>query len=160
MLVVVLALAVPTTVMANKKLYKANISTANELHQVVGSSARGAGVFNSNPDGTVHFQIQIRNLSGQPTAVHLHASADTSQNAPARVTLCGSGPTPPVFATCTLDANSNTLTLIGDFDSSHFAGSGITGAQLQAALDGSLVYVNAHTELNPAGEARGQLIPQ
>ncbi|MCC6456181.1 MAG: CHRD domain-containing protein [Caldilineaceae bacterium] len=156
--VIVLALALPTTVLANKKLYKANISAGNELHEVVGSSARGSGVFNPSPDGTFHFTLQIRNLSGQVTGLHLHAPATTEQTAGVVLTLCG-GPAPAVLGSCPpLDSN-NSLVLSGSFNSSYLQ-PGVTGAQMQQWLDDGLVYINAHTALNPAGEARGQLIPQ
>lgn len=158
MLVVVLALAVPTTVMANKKIYRANLSADNELHEVIDSTARGTGVFNSNPDGSIHFQIQIRNLSGPVTAMHLHAPATEDGTASPVVTLCG-GPAPAVLGSCPPLDSSNSLLVSGSFNTSYFQ-PGVTGAQMQNWLESSLVYVNAHTALNPAGEARGQLIPQ
>jgi hypothetical protein len=158
MLVVVLALAVPTTVMANKKLYKASITTGAELHEVVGSSAKGSAVFNHSPDGSIHFVLQIRNLSGPASGVHLHAPATTEQNAGVVVTLCG-GPAPAVLGACPPLDSSGSLILEGNFNSSYLQ-PGVTGALMQGWLDDGLVYVNAHTALNPAGEARGQLIPQ
>lgn len=155
---IVLALmlvALPTaTVLANKQAWKAAIATTNELHTVFGSSARGTGNFGTNPDGSLHFIISIRGLSGDPTGAHLHAPADTTQTAGVVVTLCGAGPGVPVLGACTLV--DGVLTIEGDITGGNLNGMG-GGAFFNNLRDG-LVYFNVHTVANPAGEARGQLV--
>lgn len=155
---IVLALmliALPTaTVLANKQAWKAAIATTNELHEVVQSSARGTGNFGTNPDGSLHFIISVRGLTGVPTGAHLHAPADTTQNAGVVVTLCGAGPGTAVLGACTLV--DGVLTIEGDISGGNLNGMG-GGAFFNNLRDG-LVYFNVHTALNPAGEARGQLI--
>ena len=92
-LLALLLVALPTsTVLANKQVWKAQINTANEVHQVVDSNAKGSGVFSHNPDGSLHFLLVVRGLSGAPTGAHLHAPAGSGENAAVVVTLCGSGP--------------------------------------------------------------------
>jgi len=150
--------ALPTTAFANKKIYKARLSTGAELHEVVGSNASGSMALGTNPNGTLHFMLSVRNLSGSVTGAHIHAPADVDENAGIAITLCGNGPTPAVFPTCnTVDGS---LVLSGDFNGSFLMGSGMSAAEFFNALDNGLAYVNVHTALNPAGEARGQLIGQ
>ena len=149
-----LILALPTTVLANKRLWKASLSSANELHEVVGSSARGSATFATFPDGGIHFMLNVRGLSGPATGAHLHAPATESENASVVVTLCGN-PTPGAVATCTTDADGN-MFIEGSISSSLLRG--ITAATFFSYLEDGLVYVNVHTALNPAGETRGQLI--
>lgn len=150
--------ALPTTAFASKKLYKARLTTGAELHDVIDSRASGSMVLSTNQDGTMRFMLSVRNLSGNATSAHIHAPADVDQNAGAVITLCGSGPTPAIFATC--DTVDGSLVLSGDFNGSFLMGSGMTAAEFFSALSNGLAYVNVHTSLNPAGETRGQLIEQ
>lgn len=154
--VLMLLMALPTAAMARKKIYQTRLSYANELHEVVGSTAAGAGNVILRPDGT-YFLIQVWGLSGAPTAAHLHAPADASQNASPVVTLCG-GPSPAVLTTCPFNSSDGTMVLEGVIRGGHLRG--ITGAQFNNWLQSGLIYINVHTALNPAGEARGQLEPQ
>jgi len=150
-----LLVAIPTTtVLANKQAWKAAISYSNELHQVVDSTAKGTGNFGTNPDGSVHFIITVRGLSGTPTGAHLHAPADATQDAGVVVTLCGGGPGTAVLGACTVV--DGVMTLEGDIMGSNL--NGIGGGVFFNYLRDGLVYFNVHTELNPSGEARGQLI--
>ncbi len=158
LLVALLVVAIPTTtVLANKQAWKAAISSANELHEVVGSTAKGTGNFGTNPDGSVHFLITVRGLSGTPTGAHLHAPADTSSDAPVVVTLCGSGPGTSVLGS-TCPVVDGIMTLEGDIQG--FNLTGMNGGTFFANLNSSMVYFNVHTAMNPSGEARGQLIPR
>lgn len=157
--VVAFALALPdSTAVARKVVFKASLSTANELHEVVDSNARGSAVVTSNQDGTFSFGAIVRNLSGPAGGVHLHAPADATQNAPVFISLCGA-PSPSVVGACTYDADGN-LYITGVIGPAQLMAAGVTGAQFTSYLNDGLIYVNVHTALNPAGEARGQLIEQ
>lgn len=158
-MVMLLVFALPTTALASKQLFKARLSTGAENHEVVGSNASGSMVLSTNQDGTMRFQLSVRNLSGPATGAHIHAPASVDENASVVITLCGNGPTPAVFATCDTTADGS-LVLSGDFNGSFLMGSGMTAAEFFAALHGGLAYVNVHTSANPAGETRGQLIEQ
>jgi hypothetical protein len=149
---IVLMLAMPLTALANKRVYKASLSTANETHEVGGSSARGSMLLTALPNGDVQVFLSLRGLSGPALSIHLHAPAAPGADAPVVLTLCG-GPPPAAFPACGTDT---TFMLSGDVSASLLQGMG-GGAFINALNDG-LVYVNVHTALNPAGEARGQLL--
>jgi Cu/Zn superoxide dismutase len=145
------------TALANKQVYKAALRTSNELHQVVGSNASGNAVIGTNPDGSLHILLFVRGLSGPPSGAHIHGPATTAQNAGVLVTLCG-GPAPAMAATCPFDASTSTMTLEGDIPATLVQG--VTPPTFISHLRGGLTYINVHTALNPAGETRGQIIPQ
>lgn len=153
---VLMLVALPvSTVLANKQGWKTAISYKNETHEVVGSTARGTGNFGTNPDGSLHFVVVVRGLSGPPTGAHLHSPADTSQTAGVVVTLCGSGPGTAVLSgACPFD--NGVMIIEGDIRGTNL--NGLTGGQFFSNLNNELIYFNVHTELNPAGESRGQLV--
>ena len=160
LLAVVLTLVVTSTAFAVKRLYKARLSTANELHEVVGSSATGSAIFARRPDG-LDFMLVVRGLSGAPTGAHIHAPADATQSAGVVITLCGN-PGPGATGSCAdgFDAATGTLQIQGQITSSLLAQLGLPAATLDGWLEDGMAYVNVHTALNPAGEARGQIIGQ
>lgn len=156
LLVVALLLTLPAMAFASKNVYKAQLRTDSELHEVVGSSARGAFVMASGPAG-YQFRLTVRGLSGPASGAHIHAPATASENAPVAISLCGN-PAPAAVATCTTDADGNLL-VDGVISSSLLSQWGVTGATLQGWLENGTSYVNVHTNLNPAGEVRGQINP-
>lgn len=144
--------AIPATALANKQIFKATLTTDAELHEVIGSNARGSAVVGLTPNG-VPFMVSVNGLSGNATMVHIHGPATTDQNAPPVVTLCGAPP-PAVLPQCTME--NGALKLQGTITTQLV---GMTPAQFVQALQSGLLYINVHTELNPAGEVRGQLYP-
>lgn len=160
-IVVALVLALPVTALANKKFWIARLSTGAELHDVVGSRAFGSASFASAVDGSkINFGLTVVNLSGAPTGAHIHGPASTSENAGILITLCGAGPAPAVMATCTFDADTSTMSISGSITSQLLFQAGLSAQDFISTLDDGLAYVNVHTALNPAGEARGQLAPR
>jgi hypothetical protein len=98
--------------------------------------------------GTIDWQLQIFNLPSGATAGHIHVGADGV----AGPTLLNF-PIPPTI--------SNDFALSGTFTSADLTlrpEQGIRSFQdcVQAILGGT-TYVNVHTQVNPAGEIRGQL---
>lgn len=95
--------------------------------------------------------ITIRNLSGEPTMAHLHA-APRRQNGPVVADLLANGTSVTLgrftFITGELDAES----VVGPL-----ANGEAPFDNLLAQLVTRGIYVNIHTEANPAGEIRGQL---
>lgn len=156
-ILIVVALALPTSALANKQIFKARLTTGAEVHDVVGSDAQGAAIFGLTPDG-IRFSMQVRGLSGPVTGAHLHGPATEAENGPIIVTLCGA-PAPAAEVDCTM-TDATTMQIQGTISSSLLAQWGVTGSTLRSWLDDGLVYVNVHTAANPAGEARGQLDPQ
>lgn len=154
---VALLLALPATAFARKRIWKGRLTTGAELHEVIGSRAAGSVAVTTNPDGTLHFLMQVRGLSGPVSGVTLNGPATPAENAPTLITLCGAPP-PSAAGNCTVV--DGILTLEGDITSNLMAQTGVTGATIFNALNNDLAYVNVVTALNPAGEARGQLIRQ
>lgn len=72
-------LTVPMAALARKQVWKARLTTDAELHDVVGSSATGSAVFATNPDGSLHFVLFVRGLSGPATGAHIHAGDHRSE---------------------------------------------------------------------------------
>ena len=153
----IIALSIPAIASASKRIYKARLSTGAETHEVIGSNARGSAILSRKPEGW-SFLLNVRDLSGTPTGVHLHGPADETEDAGILVTICGA-PGPAAVEACELD-DDGLLTLSGDLTSSLFAQWGVSGRDFQEWLDDGLVYINVHTELNPAGETRGQFYPR
>jgi hypothetical protein len=151
--VAILVAALPMTVLASKQIFQATLTTDAELHEVVGSSARGSFTLGQNPDGSMRFLLSVRNLSGVPAGAHIHGPATEGENAPVLLTLCG-GPAPAAGGECVIDS-AGTLLVSASFNSSLLQG--VTGGEFVRYLNDGLLYVNVHTSLNPAGEARGQI---
>jgi hypothetical protein len=143
-------------VSAGKRIYKATLTTSAELHEVVGSSARGSAILGFNLDGSLRIQMSVRGLTSVPSGAHIHGPATTEENAGVLVTLCGN-PTPGVVATCTLN-DEGLLVIEGNIPG--YLLRGVTAAQFMSWLDAGMLYINVHTTLNPAGEVRGQIIRQ
>jgi uncharacterized membrane protein YhaH (DUF805 family) len=150
---VALMFALPTAALAVKRLYQARLTTGAELHEVVGSTARGTANIGWITSSSLSYTGSIRNLSGEPTGLHIHGQATTSETAGVLINLCSSG-------TCTYNSDTNTLTFSGEITSAMLAARGISGANFSSWLEDGLLYVNVHTALNPAGEARGQIYPR
>lgn len=63
-----------------------------------------------------------------------------------------------MVATCTMDGS--TLIIEGEINAALLAAWGVNPAEFMSWLNNGLAYVNVHTALNPAGEARGQVNPR
>ena len=85
---------------------------------------------------TLSYTLTFIGLSGPATAAHFHGPAMPGANAGVVVPIGGKDPASPVSGTATL-----------------------TDAQL-ADLKAGKGYVNVHTAANPAGEIRGQVMPE
>jgi hypothetical protein len=145
--------------LANKRIYTARLSTGNEVHQVVGSNARGSALVATNINGDGYtFQVVVRGLSGQPFGVHLHAPAPPGSNAPVIITLCGN-PAPAAVTPCPSLDSDGIFAVQGLLTSALAAQWMLTSAQFVSWAEAGSIYVNVHTTLNPAGEVRGQLEP-
>ena len=156
LLVLTILVALPSTALAAKKRWVAQLLPSNEVPPAVGSTAIGQAIIVVRPPGVWTFRVQVDGLSGPPTGGHIHAPADATQNAPVVLSLCGS-PGPAAVATCTYDAVTGRMLIEGTLQPALLQAWGITYAQLTDWLDDGLAYVNVHTAAYPAGEVRGQL---
>ena len=161
---VILVLALPTTALAAKKVWIARLSSDAELHTVVGADAYGSSFYGTNiGGGSMAFGMQVNGLSGAPTGAHIHAPADTAQTGPVILTLCGNPSPSATGAACPFTDNGDgtfSMTLNGTITSPLLQQWNVTPAQLFQWFDSGMAYVNVHTALNPAGEARGQIYPR
>jgi len=117
---------------ANALLFQAQLTPANEVPAPTGTSPKekGTGVFLfDSTSRTFVYQMKVKKLTGPPVAAHLHAGA--------------AGVAGPIIVPLdiSLKGTSGPLPLANLF-----------------ALFGGDVYANVHTQQNPAGEARGQLV--
>jgi hypothetical protein len=158
MAILVTVIALPGSALAGKQIFKAGLTTGAELHEVVGSRARGNATFVARPDG-LYFTVSVHYLSGQPMGAHIHAPADATMIAPVVLTLCGD-PAPAAVAECTFDASTSRMLVQGMIGPSLLQQWGLTGAEFYNWLNNGTAYVNVHTALNPAGEVRGQVVRQ
>lgn len=159
LILVALLLSVPTLALAErggqKQVYKARLTTDQETTTVVDSNARGKFMLKTTPDGDFVFALKVRKLSGLVGGAHIHGPAGAGEDAGVVFTLCGE-PQPGATAACPFE--NGMLVLRGTLDPGLL--NGITPEQFMEYLDSGMLYVNVHTELNPAGEARGQIYPK
>jgi hypothetical protein len=112
----------------------ANLSAAQEVPPV-NSQGRGDAQMMLDPSSKqLRWTVNYTGLSGPATAAHIHTGA-SGANGPVAINLSpGSPPQNPITGTATL-----------------------TDAQMQQLMSGQ-AYVNVHTQANPGGEVRGQVM--
>lgn len=113
----------------------------------------GLVLTSTNADNTkIGYFITVRNLSGEPTLAHFHA-APRGQNGPVVANLLGENGTAITLGRTTF--------ITGELDAEDVLGPLANGEEpfdnLLANLATRNIYVNIHTEANPAGEVRAQL---
>jgi len=136
-------------------LFQAVLSTTGEVPPVrpeTPHTAFGLAIFRLSADGTrLDYSIMYKGLSGPATLAHIHRGGIGEAGGVVR-TLCGKPPAPEAPARCP----GATGVLSGTWTSAD--GQPLT-PELVEALRNSELYVNIHTELNGAGELRGQIVP-
>lgn len=121
---------------AGPKLFKANLSGAQEVPPVT-TNAFGTGrVILNAAETQITASLYFNNLSGNATAGHIHGPAAIGVNGPVIFNL-----SPPSAATGSV-VNFTTA---------------VTPAQV-TQLKSGLWYFNIHTGTNPGGEIRGQIL--
>ena len=153
--------------------FVANLTGAQEVPPVE-STALGVGLFQLNQDSTqLTYRLGLQQSATQPAPgdaprfvmAHLHC-APQGQAGPVIADLLGpirGGVIGPVEISATLsDANivpeSEQSTNEGTTCSATTGAPITTLAELIQAITAGNIYVNAHSDRNPAGEIRGQLI--
>ncbi|WCR10898.1 CHRD domain-containing protein [Paracoccus stylophorae] len=115
--------------LAEEMKYTADLSGASEVPANESAATGSADVTVDTEAKTVSWTVSVQDLTGEPTAAHIHGPAGEDENAP------------PVI----------------DMSDSIMEGSAdITDEQIGELQDGQY-YVNVHTEEYPDGEIRGQL---
>ncbi|HYZ20647.1 MAG TPA: CHRD domain-containing protein [Rhodopila sp.] len=114
--------------------YTARLSGQREVPK---TDSKGTGTFDATFDTKtkqLNYTLTFDGLSGPATAAHLHGPAARTETAGVVAPLGDKNPTSPVTGTLTL-----------------------TDEQAKM-LRGGKLYANVHTQANPAGEIRGQVV--
>lgn len=122
-----LMLALPAFAASVK--YTAEMTASSEVPPTESTATGTANVTVDTDAHTVSWVVEVKDLTGDPTAAHIHGPADETENAPPVITM------------------SDSL-MEGQAD--------ITDEQI-SDLEAGKYYVNVHTEKYPGGEIRGQL---
>ena len=125
--------APPTVREPQLAAFSTRLDGRNEVPPVYSMGTGTLDAVLDRESGLFRFRLTFSNLSGPVTSAHFHGPADVGGNAPPVVTLNGPYNVP----------YEGRLTL--------------TPAQRADLLAGRW-YVNIHTERNPAGELRGQIV--
>jgi hypothetical protein len=123
--------------------YLAHMTGAQETPA---NNAKGTGNGTLTIDGTkMSFKIEVKDLSGAPTAAHIHVGAAGVAGGPVYTFALKS------------DAGKSGTIAEGSVDLMKDVSSGVTGDSLKVLLNTGKAYVNVHTGNFPGGEIRGQL---
>jgi len=123
-------------------------------NEVPPKTSAGTGNATYTVNGTtVHYKVTYNNLSGPPTAAHIHAGTPTTNSG-------------PVVVPFTLPTTANGI-IEGDFTAANIAAGSKDGVtvnagdlnSLLAAFKAGNAYTNVHTAANTGGEIRGQILP-
>jgi hypothetical protein len=129
----------------------ATLSGTNEVPPVTTEASGTAEITINN--GQIEYTITVTGVENAVQA-HIHTGRE-GENGPVRLNLCGVGPPdPPVPCT------SGTGVLASGTNGTTVGTPAITFEQLVEAIQLDSAYVNVHTTQNPAGEIRGQLVPE
>jgi CHRD domain len=116
--------------LAETKTFTAELTGASEVPPVETQAKGSAEVTLDTEAKTVMWKVTTEGLSGEPTGAHIHGPAAEGETADPVIDLSAS----------LADGTSE-----------------ITDEQI-AELEGGKYYVNVHTDANPDGEIRGQLM--
>ncbi len=111
------------------------------------AAATGTATFDLETN-ELEFTIEVKGLSGAPTAAHVHVGAP--------------GVKGPHVYDIVLRAGAGTKGVIakGEIDLTKEVSPGVSGDSLKALLKTGNAYVNVHTKKFPDGETRGQLMQE
>jgi hypothetical protein len=133
-------------------IFTADINFAQELlarPSTSTSTGVGAAVLVLSADReSVSYVFSFTGLTGPVLAAHFHAAGNFGQNASVVRNLCGTSGAPPC---------EEGKLITGTWSKSDM-NQPLTDALIDALLAGQ-VYLNLHTQANPGGELRGQVIP-
>lgn len=117
--------------------FGASLTSANEVPPVASPGHGDAQVTFDKSTRQLRWNVSYANLTGPATAAHFHGPAGPGTNAGVAVNLSPGGPPQNPITGSTV----------------------LTEAQAQQLLAGQW-YVNVHTQRNPGGEIRGQVMPR
>ena len=157
------ALALPAA--AEELKFMAELTGAAQVPPVETEAMGMADIPVDTEAMTLTWTMQATGLSGDPVAAHFHGPATPEETAPPVVDMtmdmeaaASAEATATASADGTTETSTETSTTEDPVPEDILEGSAeITEEQLQQLRDG-LMYVNVHTEANPDGEIRGQVM--
>lgn len=143
LVLVLAAFAAPGIALAAGHGFTAELTTAAEVPAPTGSDGSGSATVTINDDGSIAYEVEYQDLTGEVVAAHIHFGA-VGVAGPVMLPLAH-GPS----------AFSGTLE---EADFMPVEGGPQTYEEGLEAIRDGMTYVNLHTEMNGAGEIRGQLL--
>jgi hypothetical protein len=128
--------------------FTATLSGTNEVPPVT-TSATGTAEFTVSEE-QIEFTVDVTGILNA-TQAHIHTGRE-GENGPVRLNLCGTDDTSPCTSGSGVLATGTNGTTVGSPP--------ITFDELVEAIQSDSAYANVHTEQNPNGEIRGQIVPQ
>jgi hypothetical protein len=133
------------------EVFTATLSPAAERPDPVTTAPGAAGTATATLSASgeqIEWEVSFENLTGNPTAAHIHGPAGPEETENPIVNFAGAIP-----ASRNGTITATTLRSVGGLLN------GVSFDSLVTLLRGGNVYVNVHTTLNQPGEIRGQLGP-
>ena len=157
----IIVLLTAATANAAPQVLTATLTGAQE-NPATGSAGTGSALVTLDTvANTITISVSFSGLTGTTTASHIHCCAPVGVNA-------GVATTTPFFPGFPIGVNSGTylqtfnLNLASTYNPAFVTANGgtVAGARavLVAGLLGGQTYLNIHTNVNPGGEIRGQLV--
>jgi hypothetical protein len=115
--------------------YSADLKGSSEVPPNT-TAGTGSATITIDANNKLTWNVSFSGLTGPATAVHIHGPAPVGKNAGVLIWLSTKGQTA----------------------ASPVTGSGTFTAEQASDLTNGLCYVNVHTNANPGGEIRGQLV--
>ena len=143
-----MALIAPT-VSASSTRFMAPLSQAQEVGEVNAPGAGGSASLWLDGN-TLHYRVDVRNLTGPAVMSHIHGTAPRHVDAGISVWLCQTAAFPGPAGTPQCAATTDGRLVTGSV--------AVTSDQI-AMLASGLAHVNVHTEAHLPGEVRGQVLP-
>jgi hypothetical protein len=115
--------------------YKATLDAKSEVPPNASTATGTADIDYDPATKKLSWKVTYSGLTGPATAAHFHGPAEAGKNAGVAVAIPNAGKSPAEGSATLTDAQA-------------------------ADLTAGKYYVNIHTQANPGGEIRGQVLPQ
>src|SRR6267143_2493272 len=142
---------------SDRETFHANMTSAQEIPAPTGlgnPTPTGSAVFTNNNDGSVSYTVTGSNMTVTATGVS-PAVTFTGMH----IHLAAAGATAGVTVPLTTPTNgSSSFTVTGTFSQTTITQANVTVDQVLNAMRTSGAYINVHTQKNPQGEMRSQIL--
>ncbi len=157
-LALLVVLADPSFADRQARSFRATLNHYNEIPSV---NANATGEFRatlSRDESTISFTLSYSNLTGSPSAAHIHIGQGFA-NGGVAIFLCGGGgqPSCPSDTSATITGTATAANVVA------IMAQGLDAGDLASAIRAmraGKTYANIHTARFPGGEDRGQIMPR